>query len=155
MTLRISDLKRIAKRDGLEWSAVCAAADQYLAQETESASRDHGIRKAVYQAYCHPAKRHLPFWRAIGQWNNPAFNGAFGGGNDYTVIPRWDDVASEIAGQFPELQQNDAVSENLYQLILREPARIPNRREALEHALSQLLGEAIVDAVDRQTEVPF
>ena len=153
--MNIPELKRLAKRDHLDWQELEKHAADLIAAETAAAANDHAIRKTVYRMTCPKGKEHLPFWKALGQWNNPRYNGAFGGGNDYTVIARWDEIAQELSWDFPELNQNSDPSRALYDLICSPPVRILTRHEALVTAMDQQTGQKLADILERQTEIPF
>ena len=153
--MNIRELKRMAKRDGINWSEVEEFAAGLIQAATDAALNDHAIRREVYQQTCPRGKQHMPFWKAIGQWDNPRYNGAFGGGADQNAIPGWDILADSIACSFPELKINDDPGGDLYRLILSRPVHIPTRREALQQALEMICGETVAEIRDRHAAVPF
>ena len=151
----IRDLKKLAKRDGIDWATVEQLAVELIRAAKDGAYCDHQIRREVYERTCPKGKEKLPFWKSIGQWDNPRYKGAFGGGNDYMVITGWIEMAWSIAQQFPQLAQNDEAPQNLYDLILSKPIHVPKRPEALCQALEMICGETLSEIRDRQEAVSF
>lgn len=153
--MNIRELKRMAKRDGINWSEVEEFAAGLIQAATDAALNDHAIRREVYQQTCPRGKQHMPFWKAIGQWDNPRYNGAFGGGKDWTVIRRWDEIAHSLSEQLPELNRTDDACQALYDLICSPPLPIPSRREALNQAIELICGESLREIRERQNAIPF
>lgn len=134
----LSSTKRLAAQLGLDWRDVeLLAADAIERANVENAT-EYAIRKDAYWRLCHPGKRNLPFWKSLGQWNNPQYNGAFGGGNDWTVIQRFDEVAHDLATIHPCLAATGDPSETLYRLLVAPVSTVPTRREALAEAIETL-----------------
>ena len=151
----IRDLKKLAKRDGIDWQTVEQTARDMIRAAEDGAYCDHQIRREVYERTCPKGKEKLPFWKSIGQWDNPRYKGAFGGGNDYMVICGWIEMAWSIAQRFPQLAQNDEAPQNLYDLILSKPIHVPKRPESLKIALEMICGETLSEIQARQAAVPF
>lgn len=137
--MNLRTMKRLAAEYDVQWTDIEARAAEIHAVAVQSNAREYEIRRAAYQSVCPPAKRHMPYWKSFGQWNNPRYRGAFGGGNDWTVIPNWDSVAEELAGMFPELWNDNRPAETLYQLIIAPVSQTPTLREALAMAFDELV----------------
>lgn len=147
MTAR--ELRKLARELKLNWQDVCRQADLHIAAIADGLQREYDMRRDCF-SHCEPRKAHMPFWKSFGQWNCKTYNGAFGGGNDWTVIPRWDEVAESMACKYPELWADDNPSETLYQFIISPVSQVPTREEAIEIAIEQAIQsrESVVVTAD-------
>lgn len=152
--MTIQELRAIARENNLPWRNVLQHAKQHIAAISDGLQHEYAIRRDCF-AHCEPRKAHMPFWKSFGQWNCKSYNGAFGGGNDYTVIPRWDEVAESMVMKYPELGIDDNPSETLYQFIISPTSKLPTREEAIEFVIEQAIQCPAVDVICSDATQPF
>jgi len=133
---------------GLKWGVVLECYRELRHYEQLARTRKWEIRELAWKT--------LPMGH--GGRLKRAYREAFEGG-DMTMIPRFDDVAKELANtEIPELGQDDPATA-LWDLITAPKDTMPpadeTMREAIEHALEMTVDAAEVPAADELEAVPF
>lgn len=139
-TMSRTEAKQLARRMGLDWSAVVAAFDGLRAEQKAAREFEWSVRQMAWSSYAWtPACRE--FWRHGMQ---KRFARAFGDG-DRTLIPRFDVVAQCIAAEWPALNRDGDPGEALFELLARPFDRLPTAGETWVEALR--MSENTIDDV--------
>ena len=109
-------------------------------EELERAKREHAweIRRTAAECYF---GRDRVYW--AGRWAT-IFQEQFGkliaSGRDLTAIPRYDDLAQEVAAVFPEYQAEDGTA-RLWDFLLSPHDPLPSRDEIVRQAVLRVAQE--------------
>lgn len=126
----LSQWRRAAKRAGVAWTEVWDCYLELKRESRERAERPNAIRQAAWEAAtprgCHP------FWRHgfISRWGRAVER------HDYTAIPRYDELASTVAYEFPEFATDDG-PERLFDFLFTPYERLPTRDDLLDAAIER------------------
>jgi hypothetical protein len=155
----IDDLKREARAQGIPWKTVQSAYGAVREREWEKRDRAREVRQAAWWLHTASTPGSWPFWRHgfTSRWGRRVDR------SDFTVIRGYDEIAQEIAGQFPEWGGDDG-TERLWAFLLSSYDRMPDRETMLEEALEWVVsvqGEEIhhegtkSTKSTKTTQIPF
>lgn len=120
------ELRQQAKDNGINWATVLEIYAELRAFEQAERDYDAEIRLACWLPYSYNADCNR-FWR-VGLSNR--FPRAFAEG-DYTLIPRFDEVADQVRMQFPQFD----TTEKLWDYLTRDFVRMTPRVKLLQQAM--------------------
>ena len=115
------------------------------AAEIQKRERPNEIRATAWTCYKANSPGCWPFWR---HGFYATFKARLARGADYTIIPGYDEIAQEIATEFPEYAGDDG-TERLWDFLLSPYDKMPSRDEMLRKAAD------LVADTDTDSQVPF
>lgn len=128
--------KRIARQHSIDFTIV-ERVHQDIRRGLESQLKPAWeLRREAYRILAPTCQT---WWRTFGNQSIREFDGAFIDG-DYTRIPRFDEVADELVGQFPEFVSIDSPSETLFEFIRSPYQRMPPESETWPLAIDACMG---------------
>lgn len=144
--MKAADAKREARREaderGIPFDVVEATYRELRAMERESRVAGWELRREAWERAvpvgCHP------FWRHGFAVRFPR---AFGDG-DRTLIPRFDELADELAEEFPWLMRADDPAEALFEFLAEPHDTLPSAAETWERAIHECDAEPAPDSDD-------
>lgn len=125
-------IRQEARRRGLDWEAVREAYCELREMETVKRERPNEVRQVAWTLATASTPGSWPFWRHgfVSRWGRRVDQ------HDYTVIPAYDEIAQEIATEFPEYAGPDGAQE-LFDFLLSPYDRLPTAdqlyRRAMDH----------------------
>jgi len=149
----MNEIRREARERGLDWNAVRQAAAEVRDAEREKRQRPNEVRETAWimATACTPAS--WPFWRHgfYSRWGRRIARGA-----DYTVIPRYDEIAQEVGWYFPEYSGDDG-TERLFEFLLSPYDKLPTREEIYRKAMDLVECHKAMDLVEchQPAAIPF
>jgi hypothetical protein len=137
MSDALSDLRREAASLGLAWSDVQPAYQELKAAEWDRRQRPNEIRAVAWQMATASTPGSWPFWRHgfVSRWGRLVER------SDYTAVPAYDEIAQEIATEFPEYGGDDG-TERLWDFLLSPYDRMPPAEQLYRQAIRRVASGA-------------
>ncbi len=128
------EFRREARRRGFAWSDLRAAFEVLWDGERQKRERPNEIRATAWMMATGSTPGCWPFWRHgfLSRWG-----GRIAKGQDYTIVPGYDEIGQQIATQFPEYATADG-TERLFAFLLSPYDRLPARADVYRRALEML-----------------
>lgn len=147
----IRDLRDHAKQLGVPWRQVCELKDHLVEIEQQKRASTDGGRKRAWElllAFRGWTRGCLSFWRC--GWSHTRRR-IERNGDDYTAIPRYDEIAATLRTDFPEF--GDWSTQEIFDWLLQEEySPMPPRRAFYEDALAMIASHSNDTAT---SEAPF
>ena len=137
-----NDYRDEARRRGLKWAAVVEAYRELKTIEWEKRQRPNEIRAVAWMMHTASTPGSWPFWR---HGFASRFRTRLARGADHTIVPGYDEIAQQIATEFPEYAGDDGTG-RLWDFLFSQYDKMPSRYELLELALD--LAEQFTERIE-------
>lgn len=144
-----AEIRKHAKELGIPQAVLRDTYAELRAYERQARDWEWTLRRRVWEMYAYSRESH-DFWR---HGMHVRYARAFGEG-DRTLIPRWDETADELAGEFPELASDGDPAEKLFEIIAQRYQPLPTSAETWRQAIDLCLSRVADWAADA-VPVPF
>lgn len=143
-------IRQEARERGLRWDAVREAAAEIRAAERAKRERANEVRETAWTMATAHTPGSWPFWRHgfYSRWGRRIARGS-----DYTIIPRYDEIAQEVAWYFGEYSGDDG-TERLFDFLLSPYEKLPTREEIYRKAMN-IVEEMNVVEEQPVADIPF
>lgn len=127
----LTKLRREVNARGLDWAAVQAAYSELKQTERDQRERPNEVRQAAWCMAVGSTPASWPFWRHgfEARWGRKLARGS-----DYSCVPGYDEIAQQIAGEFPEYDTDDG-TERLFDFLFSPYDRMPDRETIYRKAM--------------------
>ncbi len=129
--MTIPAIRSEARRRGLKWAAVVEAYRELKAERWEKRQRPNEIRATAWMMHTASTPGCWPFWR---HGFASRFRTRLARGADHTIVPGYDEIAQQIATEFPEFATDDG-TQRLWDFLFSPYDKMPSRYELIEEAL--------------------
>ena len=151
MTETIRTLKAEAKAAGVTWAEIKDAYAEVKQAEWAKRERPDAIRREAWAMEMAGHPRSHAFWRHgfLSKYGRKLAKGA-----DHTIVPGYDDMAQELAAEFPEFD-NDHGTEDLFELLLSPREPMPRAEQLYREAFELAEYRKATQPAATESEVPF
>jgi len=136
LTENLQELKQSAKQLGVSWQDVCQLKDELVEQERQRRWTTDGVRSEAWSLFLLYSGRSVgcqPFWRVGWRKVRERFDKK---GWDFVRIPRYDQIATAIASEYPEWSNREP--SDLFEFLFSDYQQWPSRLDFYEHAIGQI-----------------